>query len=158
MQQEETHLIRLRRSYTCPLKNNFQSQRWPAVTVQGELGGNLTTVSGTRLDTHTKVPIPDLPTHTEELQREPRPESYSCANSPDQGWWRGRSQRLCSRGHSTKPSKAGSDASPLRFQMLNSNICWRQYDAILTTYKVHLLPKAKTFYLSTSWLKYPQLS
>ena len=94
MQQEETHLIRLRRSYTCPLKNNFQSQRWPAVTVQGELGGNLTTVSGTRLDTHTKVPIPDLPTHTEELQREPRPESYSCANSPDQGWWRGRSTHV----------------------------------------------------------------
>ena len=53
---------------------------------------------------------------------------------------------------------AGSDASPLGFQMLNSNICCWQYDAILTTYKVHLLPKARTFYLSISWLKYPQLS
>lgn len=81
MQQEGTHLIRLRQSYTCSLKNNFQSQPLPAVTVQEELNRNFTTVSGICLDMHTQVPIPDLPPHTEEMQWEPRPESYSCANS-----------------------------------------------------------------------------
>ena len=133
-----------------PFEKQFSESALPAVTVQGELNGNLTTVSGTCLDTHTQVPIPDLPPHTEEMQGEPRPESYSCANSTRPGWWRGRSQKFFLGD--TAPTL------PLGFQVLNSSICWWQYDAILTTYKVHLLPKAKTFYLSISWLKYPQLS